>query len=165
MDLREFIFPLLFKCTLRSKLSVVVHHALGSTRQTQAVRAVRKKPFGNIVEKGKKMVTRISPFSELVFYPIRDRNPQFHQFLTVICKCVHLGLVQNLIVSERLKYQDFLRFDQDLNVYDPEDSFWGFFNRVISVISVVLRETTLTISVSTGIPVSRQSEIMKSDFP
>ena len=29
-----------------------------------------------------------------------------------------------------------------------------FFNRVISVISVVLKETTLTISVSTGVPVS-----------
>ena len=33
-------------------------------------------------------------------------------------------------------------------------------NRVISVISVVLRETTLTISDSTGEPMSMESEIM-----
>ena len=37
----------------------------------------------------------------------------------------------------------------------------GFFYRVISIISVVLRETTLTISVSTGEPVSMESEIVK----
>ena len=36
-----------------------------------------------------------------------------------------------------------------------------FFNRVISVISVVVRKTTLTISDSTGEPVSMESEIAR----
>ena len=40
-----------------------------------------------------------------------------------------------------------------------EDRF--FFNRVISVFSVVLKETTLTISVSTCEPVSMESEIVR----
>ena len=37
----------------------------------------------------------------------------------------------------------------------------GFLNRVIPVISVVLRETTLTISVSTVEPVSVESELIR----
>ena len=41
---------------------------------------------------------------------------------------------------------------------DPEVDF---LNRVISVISVVLRETTLTSSDSTGKPVSMEYEIVK----
>ena len=45
-----------------------------------------------------------------------------------------------------------------LRYVDPEDRV--FFNRVISVFSVVLRETTLTISVSTGEIVSMESEIV-----
>ena len=40
----------------------------------------------------------------------------------------------------------------------------GCSNRVISVISVVLRESTLTISVSAGEPVSMESETV-SGFP
>ena len=44
---------------------------------------------------------------------------------------------------------------------DPENGGGGF-NSVISVISVVLRETTLTISVSTGKPVSIVYEIVRS---
>ena len=43
-------------------------------------------------------------------------------------------------------------------VSDPEDRF--FFNRVILVISVVLRETTLTVSDSTLETTSMESEIM-----
>ena len=39
----------------------------------------------------------------------------------------------------------------------------GFLNRVTSVISGVLRETTLTISVSTGECVSMESEIVRED--
>ena len=37
----------------------------------------------------------------------------------------------------------------------------GLFNRVISVISVILRETTLTVSDSTGEPVSLESEMVR----
>ena len=52
------------------------------------------------------------------------------------------------------------RYLFNLKVSYPED--WGFFsNRGISVISVVLRETTLTILDSTGEPVSMESEIVK----
>ena len=40
-----------------------------------------------------------------------------------------------------------------------------FSNRVISVISVVLRESNLTISDSTGEPVSLESEKSASGFP
>ena len=48
-------------------------------------------------------------------------------------------------------------------VYYPKDRF--FSNRVISVISVVLRESNLTISDSTGEPVSLESEKSASGFP
>ena len=41
----------------------------------------------------------------------------------------------------------------------PEDRF--FLSRVISVISVVLSETTLTMSVSAGEPVSMETEIVR----
>ena len=56
-------------------------------------------------------------------------------------------------------HQPFLRYS------DPEDRFflffWFFFsNRVISVISIVQRETTLTISDSTGEPVSMESGVV-----
>ena len=43
----------------------------------------------------------------------------------------------------------------------PDPKRIGSLNRVISVISVVLRETNLTIPVSTGEPVSLESEIVR----
>ena len=49
-----------------------------------------------------------------------------------------------------------------LRYLDPEDRvFFFFFNRVFSAISVVPRETTLTISVSTSEHVPMQSEIVR----
>ena len=45
-------------------------------------------------------------------------------------------------------------FEHCIKGIPPEDRF--FFNRVISVISVVERETTLTITVSTGEPVLKK---------
>ena len=47
----------------------------------------------------------------------------------------------------QMSHQGFQRFD--------------FFNRVISLTSVVQRETTLTVSVSTGEPVTMESEIVR----
>ena len=50
-----------------------------------------------------------------------------------------------------------------VKVFRPEDRFFFFFfffNRNISVVSVVLRGKTLTISVSIDEPVSMESEIM-----
>ena len=49
-------------------------------------------------------------------------------------------------------------FRQVLKYPDPEGRF---LNCVIAVISVILRETTLTISVSTGEPVSMKSDILR----
>ena len=47
---------------------------------------------------------------------------------------------------------------KNLRNLDPDSRF---FNRVISVVSSLLRETTLTISFSTGEPVSMKAEILK----
>ena len=47
-----------------------------------------------------------------------------------------------------------------LRYADPKDFFF-FFNYVISVICTVLRETTVTISLLTGEPVSKEFEIVK----
>ena len=53
-----------------------------------------------------------------------------------------------------------------LKVSGPSRSFFFFLIfRVISIISVVLKEITFTTSVSTGEPVSIESEIMKVVSP
>ena len=54
-----------------------------------------------------------------------------------------------------------------LKVSGPSRSFFFFFLifRVISVISIVLKEITFTTSVSTGEPVSIEYEIMKVVSP
>ena len=48
-----------------------------------------------------------------------------------------------------------------LRYHYPEDRVFFFFNRVISVMSVLLRKSTLSISVSTGEPLSMESEIVR----
>ena len=67
----------------------------------------------------------------------------------------HLKVTQ-LLISHKIRFR---QSDDEFKVYDTEDSFF-FLNRLISVISVVLRENTLTISDSTGETVSMESEIM-----
>ena len=46
-------------------------------------------------------------------------------------------------------------------VFKRGRSFFFFLNRVVSIISIVIKETTLSILDSTGEPVSMESEIVR----
>ena len=76
-------------------------------------------------------------------------------------KIYYTGKLQDFTARYIIKHIIASKAIKNIGSATYTDSQNRIFNRVISVISVVLREITLTISDSTGEPVSIESEIVR----
>ena len=73
-------------------------NALGT--HTDFYRPFKRSLLERMWEKEKMLVTRIFSFSHIIFCPVKDRNHQFGNTESVICKCLDQSKI--LLFSKRL---------------------------------------------------------------